>query len=224
MSLSRRILGISAAAGLVATFAITPSASAGMDNLCNWKGNVIPLMEKADRQVLKVDVAAALEPYFGPDLVAQNFTRREVDLKVKPGATSSPTSAKTLTDNYVTYNFTVVMPTGNSTIESVQMHYAGLCWRDEVVAPEPWVGSTGTDKPLKVSANKALKLAQQYRTEHQQDFPLDEPLDSMNLMQSTTAPPDFGKLRWYVNYDNGPGLTILAVYMDGSVEPIRVGS
>jgi hypothetical protein len=42
----------------------------------------------------------------------------------------------------------------------------------------------------------------------------------MNLMQATTAPPDFGRLRWYVNYDNGMGgLSILAVYMNGTVTP-----
>ena len=68
---------------------------------------------------------------------------------------------------------------------------------------------------------EALKLAQEYRQKHSGDYPLDEPLASMNLMQATTAPPDFGKLRWYVNYDNGMGgLSILAVYMNGTVKPI----
>ena len=72
-----------------------------------------------------------------------------------------------------------------------------------------------------MSANKALKLAQEYRQKHSGDYPLDEPLVMMNLMQATTAPPDFGKLRWYVNYDNGMGgLSILAVYMNGSVKPM----
>ena len=43
----------------------------------------------------------------------------------------------------------------------------------------------------------------------------------MNLMQATTAPPDFGKLRWYVNYEPAPGsLQILAVYMNGKVTPM----
>jgi hypothetical protein len=89
------------------------------------------------------------------------------------------------------------------------------------VVESAWVGSTGTDKPLKVGANKALKLAQEYRKKHSADYPLDEPLVMMNLMQATTAPPDFGKLRWYVNYDNGMGgLSIIAVYMDGTVKAI----
>ena len=43
----------------------------------------------------------------------------------------------------------------------------------------------------------------------------------MNLLQATTAPPDFGKLRWYVNYASGSGgLSILAVYMNKKVVPI----
>ena len=63
-------------------------------------------------------------------------------------------------------------------------------------------------------------MAQEYRQKHSGDYPLDEPLVMMNLMQATTAPPDFGKLRWYVNYDNGAGdVAILTVYMDGTVKP-----
>ena len=101
------------------------------------------------------------------------------------------------------------------------MRFDGLCFRTTVVVNDVWVGSTGTDRPLKVNANKALKLAQDYRKAHSADFPLDQPLVMMNLMQSTTAPPDFGKLRWYVNYSNGMGgLSIIAVYMNGDVVPI----
>ncbi len=99
---------------------------------------------------------------------------------------------------------------GTEFTASAQVRFDGLCYRTTVVVDSPWVGSIGTDKPL--------KLAQEYRKKDVADFPLDEPLVMMNLMQATTAPPDFGKLRWYVNYDNGAGgLSILAVYMNGNV-------
>ena len=134
--------------------------------------------------------------------------------------TTKPTSAATLTRNYVAYNLQIVGASGEETV-SAQVRFDGLCYRTTVVVDSPWVGSTGTDKPLKVSANKALRLAQEYRRNHQADYPLGQPLNSMNLMQATTAPPDFGKLRWYVNYDNGAGgLNILAVYMNGKVTPM----
>lgn len=191
-----------------------------MDNLCGWNGNVMALMMKADKQVKKVDAAQALEPYFGPGVVVTGYDRMEVDLTTKDPASTNPKRAKTLTRNLVTYNIDIITASGKATIASIQLRYAGLCWRGEQVVPEPWVGSTGTSKPLKVSANKALKLAQAYRVKHPDEFPLDQPLVMMNLMQPTTEPPDFGKLRWYVNYDTGGGLNIIAVYMNGKVVPI----
>lgn len=208
-------------AGVVACGALMLPAvamGAAQADVCGWSGNVKPLIAKADNQVRKVDVAAKAAPYFGEGVVVTDFTRVEVDLLGARGAVTKPTSARTLTDNRVTYNLSLLEADGTPVAASVQMRYDGLCKRTAVFRPEPWVGSTGVSKPIKVGANQALALAQDFRKAHSADYPLTEPLVSMNLMQATTAPPDFGKLRWYVNYDNGMGgLSILSVYMDGTV-------
>ena len=186
---------------------------------CGWSGNVIPLMEKADRKVRSDRVLERIQALYGSDATIKSSTRMEVDLLAAPGSTTKPTDAATLTSNRVSYNLQV-MDGSTEFTASAQVRFDGMCYRTTVVVDSPWVGSTGTDKPLKVNANKALKLAQEYRKKHVADFPLDQPLVMMNLMQATTAPPDFGKLRWYVNYDNGAGgLSILAVYMNGTVTP-----
>lgn len=214
-----RILAVTAALALAVGLAPVGAAQA-KEKDCGWNGNVIPLMERADSKVRSKAVTARIQMKFGKDATVKTYTRMEVDLQSAPGATTKPTNAATLTRNYVSYNLQVVDGSSEFTA-SAQVRFDGLCYRTTVVVDSPWVGSTGTDKPLKVNANKALKLAQQYREKHSGDYPLSEPLDSMNLMQATTAPPDFGKLRWYVNYDNGMGgLSILAVYMNGTVVPI----
>lgn len=214
-----RILAVTAALALAVGLAPAGVAQA-KEKECGWSGNVIPLMEKADRKVRSKQVSARIQDKFGADATVKTYTRMEVDLQSAPGTPTKPTNAATLTRNYVSYNLQVV-DGGSEFTASAQVRFDGLCYRTTVVVDSPWVGSTGTDKPLKVNANKALKLAQEYRQKHSGDYPLDEPLASMNLMQATTAPPDFGKLRWYVNYDNGMGgLSILAVYMNGTVVPI----
>ena len=214
-----RILAVTAALALAVGLAPAGVAQA-KEKECGWSGNVIPLMEKADRKVRSKQVSARIQEKFGADATVKTYTRMEVDLQSAPGTPTKPTNAATLTRNYVSYNIQVV-DGGSEFTASAQVRFDGLCYRTTVVVDSPWVGSTGTDKPLKVNANKALKLAQEYRQKHSGDYPLDEPLASMNLMQATTAPPDFGKLRWYVNYDNGMGgLSILAVYMNGTVVPI----
>ena len=214
-----RILAVTAALALAVSLAPAGVAQA-KEKECGWSGNVIPLMEKADRKVRSKQVSARIQDKFGADATVKTYTRMEVDLQSAPGTPTKPTNAATLTRNYVSYNIQVV-DGGSEFTASAQVRFDGLCYRTTVVVDSPWVGSTGTDKPLKVNANKALKLAQEYRQKHSGDYPLDEPLASMNLMQATTAPPDFGKLRWYVNYDNGMGgLSILAVYMNGTVVPI----
>lgn len=210
-----------AAVALGATVVPTAAFAAEPAHLCGWSGNVKPLIAKADNQVRKVDVAAKAEPYFGPGVVVSDYRRVEVDLYAAPGAETSPTSARTLTDNRVAYNLTLITADGSQALASVQMRYDGLCKRTAVFRADVWVGSTGVDRPIRVNANRALVLAQAYRVDHQDTYPLTEPVSSMNLMQSTTAPPDFGKLRWYVNYDNGRGgLSILAVYMNGTVRAL----
>ncbi|MBM3685897.1 MAG: hypothetical protein FJW85_02710 [Actinobacteria bacterium] len=214
-----RILAVTAAIALAVGLAPAGVAQA-KDKDCGWNGNVIPLMERADSKVRSKKVTARIHEKFGADATVTAYTRMEVDLQAAPGETPVATIAATLTRNYVTYNLQVVDGTSEYTA-SAQVRFDGLCYRTTVVVDSPWVGSTGTDKPLKVNANKALRLAQQYRIKHIDEYPVTEPLVSMNLMQATTAPPDFGKLRWYVNYDNGMGgLSILAVYMNGQVSPV----
>jgi hypothetical protein len=213
-----RILAATAALALAIGLAPAGVAQA-KEKDCGWSGNVVPLMERADRKVRSPQVIERIQERFGADATVKSYTRMEVDLLAAPGATTKPTNAATLTNNRVSYNLQVV-DGGSEFTASAQVRFDGLCYRTTVVVESPWVGSTGTDKPLKVGANKALKLAQEYRQKHSGDYPLDQPLVMMNLMQATTAPPDFGKLRWYVNYDNGMGgLSILAVYMDGTVTP-----
>ena len=214
-----RILAATAALALAIGLAPAGVAQA-KEKDCGWSGNVVPLMEKADRKVRSPQVTERIQERFGADATVKSYTRMEVDLLAAAGATTKPTDAATLTNNRVAYNL-LVNDGGSEFIVSAQVRFDGLCYRTTVVVESAWVGSTGTDKPLKVGANKALKLAQEYRKKHSADYPLDEPLVMMNLMQATTAPPDFGKLRWYVNYDNGMGgLSIIAVYMDGTVKAI----
>ena len=214
-----RILAVTAALALAVGLAPVGAAQA-KEKDCGWNGNVIPLMERADSKVRSKKVTERVQEKFGQGATVKTYTRMEVDLQAAPGATTKPTNAVTLTRNYVSYNLQVVDGSSEYTA-SAQVRFDGLCYRTTVVVDSPWVGSTGTDKPLKVNANRALKLAQEYRQKHSGDYPLEEPLASMNLMQATTAPPDFGKLRWYVNYDNGMGgLSSLAGYMNGTVIPI----
>ncbi|MFM1966210.1 MAG: hypothetical protein RL134_1935 [Actinomycetota bacterium] len=219
LSRGSRILAVTAALALA--IGIAPvGATQAKDKDCGWSGNVVPLMEKADRKVRSDQVTARIQDRFGADAIVKTYTRMEVDLLAAPGSTTKPTDAASLTNNRVAYNL-LVNDGGSEFVASAQVRFDGLCYRTTVVVESAWVGSTGTDKPLKVSANKALKLAQEYRKKHSGDYPLSEPLVMMNLMQATTAPPDFGKLRWYVNYDNGMGgLSILAIYMNGTVKPI----
>ncbi len=214
-----RILAVAAVLALAVGLAPAGAAQA-KEKDCGWSGNVIPLMEKADRKVTSARVLERIQTLYGADASIKSSTRMEVDLLAAPGSTTKPTDAATLTSNRVSYNLQV-NDGGTEFTASAQVRFDGLCYRTTVVVDSPWVGSTGANKPLKVNANKALKLAQEYRKKNVADFPLDEPLVMMNLMQATTAPPDFGKLRWYVNYDNGAGgLSILAVYMNGNVRPM----
>ena len=200
---------------------IAQAQPAGSSDLCGWTGNVSPLMAMADKKVRSHRVTEKVLSRASDGAYITEYNRVEIDLEaVNPQATK-PTDAATLTFNKVTYNLRLSQDDGTFVI-SVQLWYDGLCFRKALVVNEAWTGSTGTEKPLKISANKALKLAQQYRRAHPDAFPLDQPLVMMNLMQATTRPPDFGKLRWYVNYDNGMGdLNILAVYMNGKVKVPR---
>ena len=212
LALSLTVTGLTLGGALIAVPPVH-AAPAPRADTCDWSGNVEPLMQKADRQVRTQRVTQRILGLFGGNAAILSYGRMEVDLMARDGARTNPTSAATLTVNHVTYNIQVAHDGAESTV-SAQVRFDGLCFRTTVVVPEGWVGSTGTDKRLKVSANKALRLAQDYRRKHQEEFPLSEPLVMMNLMQKTNPPPDFGKLRWYVNYKGSAGgLTILAVYI-----------
>ena len=217
-----KLVSIGAALALAAGIIVSPVTAAQADQgaACGWSGDVIPLMQKADRRVRSEHVTERIKARMGENVKIKSYTRMEVDLIVQKGEETKPTKALTLRNNRVAYNI-MVKSGGKESVISAQVRFYGLCYRTTVVVQEPWVGSTGTDKPLTVNANEALELAQAYRKKHSADFPLDAPLVMMNLMQATTAPPDFGKLRWYVNYEPAPGsLQILAVYMNGKVTPM----
>jgi hypothetical protein len=216
---SGRFLALTAAFALAVSLVPAGAAQATPKD-CGWSGNIKPLMEKADRQARTPRVAADVRSLFGPDARIRSTTRMEVDLRASSARKPNPTRAVTLTDNRVVYNLQVAFD-GRETTTAVFVEFRGLCHRKTTVVDGAFEESIGANKPLKINANRALKLAQDYRKANSDAFPLDQPLHSMNLLQAATAPPDFGRLRWYVNYDTGRGLNILAVYMDGTVRPAR---
>lgn len=216
-----KFISISAAVVVAAGITLAPvtAAQAQHGDVCGWTGDVTPLMQKADRRVRSEHVTERIKARMGDDATITSYTRMEVDLLARPEHQTKPTKAATLINNKVSYNIKVKAG-GEVAVISAQVRFDGLCYRTTVVVDSAWVGSTGTDQTLTVGADDALKLAQAYRKKHSDEYPLDAPLVMMNLMQATTAPPDFGKLRWYVNYQPAPGeLQILAVYMNGTVNP-----
>lgn len=203
----------------LALLVVPAGAAQAADDLCGWDGHVKPLMAKADRDFRKLDIPQLAEQYFGKGAKLQDYKMMEVDLNGDP-ADTSPEDPATLTANQVAFNINMVVRSGEVRGFSLLIQYDGMCQTDVITADEAWTGSTGVDKKLKIGAFRALKLAEKYREAHQDDFPLDRPLVMMNLMQATTARDDFGKLRWYVNYELGDGsVQVLSVYMDGTVKP-----
>ena len=202
-------------AGLLAA----PVSAQAADDLCGWSGNVKPLMAKAQKDFRKLDIPKLAEEYFGKGAKMQDYKMMEVDLEGDP-ADTDPLKAVTLTANQVAFNINLVTGRGADRGMSLLIQYNGMCQTDVITSNVGWTGSTGVDKKLRIGANRALKLAEDYREENSDRFPTDVPLVAMNLMQATTSASDFGKLRWYVNYDDGQGgLQILTVYMDGTVKP-----
>lgn len=202
-------------AGLIAA----PVSAQAADDLCGWSGHVKPLMAKAQKDFRRLDLPKLAEQYYGKGLKVRYSQMMEVDLSGDPTDTN-PLKAVTLTANQVAFNIGLTNPRGQDVGFSVLLTYDGMCSDEVVTSNEAWTGSTGVDKKLRVGANQALKLAEEYREEHSDRFPTDAPLIAMNLMQATTAGSDFGRLRWYVNYDDGQGgVQVLKVYMNGTVEP-----
>ena len=210
------ILGTAAlCAGLLAA----PASVQAADDLCGWSGHVRPLMAKAERDFRRLDIPKLAERYYGKGMKVVDSSMMEVDLAGDPEDTD-PVQAGTLTANQVAFNVQLVSRKGEPGGISILLTYDGMCSDEVITSAEAWTGSTGVGKKLRVGANRALVLAQEYREANPDGFPTDRPLVAMNLMQATTAGSDFGKLRWYVNYDDGQGdVQILAVYMDGTVTP-----
>jgi hypothetical protein len=202
-----------------ASLLVAPATAQAADDLCGWSGHVRPLIAKADRDFRKLDIPKLAEQYYGKGTTLVGSKMMEVDLEGDPTETD-PLDAKTLTSNQVAFNVNLENRAGAQVGISVLLTYRGMCSDEVITSAQGWSGSTGVDKKLRIGANRALALAQEYREQHSDRFPTDVPLVAMNLMQATTAGSDFGKLRWYVNYDDGQGnLGILTVYMDGTVKP-----
>ena len=102
-----RILAVTAALALAVGLAPAGVAQA-KEKDCGWSGNVIPLMERADRQVKSDRVLERIQALYGSDASIKSSTRMEVDLLAAPGSMTKPTDAATLTTNRVTYNLQVV--------------------------------------------------------------------------------------------------------------------
>lgn len=208
---------VALSAGLV----VAPVSAQAADDLCGWSGNVRPLMAKSQKDFRKLDIPKLAEQYYGKGTKVVGTQMMEVDLLGDP-ADTDPVKAITLTANQVAFNISLKQRSGEPGGMSVLLTYDGLCEDRVITNSQAWTGSTGVDKKLRIGANRALALAQEYREAHSGRYPLDYPLLGLNLVQSTTAGADFGKLRWLVNYDDGQGGNqILTVYMDGKVNPAR---
>ena len=90
-----RILAVTAALALAIGLAPAGVAQA-KEKECGWSGNVIPLMERADRRVRSKQVTARIREKFGADVTVATYTRMEVDLQTAPGTSTRPTEAATI--------------------------------------------------------------------------------------------------------------------------------
>ena len=212
----RTLLAAALAVLVIAAIApTTATAAAPQRGTCGWTGKVAPLIEAADRKIASLDLTGPVTKAFGPEARVTRISRLELDLR--PPAGTSPARARDLTSNTVVYRLTVSVPGSDDRIAAVTLRYDGLCYRTKVFVDRSWVGTIGCEVPT-IDAERALRLAQGFRREHSDVFPLDNPLAGMELMRATTRPPDFGKLRWFVDYQVAPGVTqTLAVYMNGRV-------
>ena len=194
-----------------------PSASAAADS-CGWSGSVDPLIAKADRRVTRMDFTPDVVSAYGKGAQVSAISRLEVDLAAPTVGEVRPTDAAGLTSNAVMYRLTVTTTGGADEIAPVALRFTGLCYRSASFQPRSWVGTVGFEEPA-IDAPRALRLAEKFRRAHADRFPRENPLAGMQLMQATTRPPDFGKLRWFVDYEVAPGVKqTLAVYMNGTVK------
>lgn len=194
-------------------------ASADFDT-CGWTGVVAPLMESADEKVAMLNLDRLVRREFGAKATVSRMSPLEVSLVSHHPGAASPTDAAALIDNTVTYRVIVSAPGKADRSASLRLLYRGLCYRTAQLASMPRVGSLGVEAPV-VSAKKALRLAQEYRLGHSDRFPSENPLIGLELMRATSAPPDFGKLRWFASYETAPGVRqVLAIYMNGRVKVV----
>ena len=216
----KRTAVAAAAVGLaVALLAPTTPASAFFD-VCGWTGNVSPLLAEANKQVASLNLARMVRKEFGAKATPASVSPIEVSLLAPDPDTTPATSARDLIDNTVDYRVVVRTPGADDQSASLQLLYRGLCFRTAELRPMPRVGSLGVENPA-LSAQRALRLAQEFRMGHADRFPLENPLVGLDLMRATSAPPDFGKLRWFVTYQSAPGVEqVLAVYMNGRVKVV----
>jgi len=197
----------------VAAVAWAGSASAVPD-LCEWTGNVAPLMAAADRKAEALDVARMVRREFGHRATATSMSPVELSL-VAPA--DGITSARGLSDTAVEYRVVVRAPGRDDRSAILRLTFRGLCYRTATLEAVDVVTSLGLDRP-RISAQRALVLAEEYRLALGDELPPDNPLIRMELMRATSAPPNFGKLRWFVAYRAASGAQqVLAVHMNGRV-------
>lgn len=191
---------------------------AGGSSTCDWDGTAGAILKAGDAKVATLDLAAMASRVAGREATILDAPQaRELDLNAEPGPTAaSAQDPMGLSRAVLAYAMTVGLADNPVAGASLQLSYTGLCFNDATVTLSPWGGSTGVLAPsLELAA--ALKVADDYRAGNPAMYPDQLPLESVNLMQATTAPPDFGLPRYYVNYgDPATGdLQIVAVYMDG---------
>ncbi len=195
-----------------------PGRQAADGSTCDWDGTSGSILQAGDATLATLDLAAMASEAAGEDVtILEAPTARELDQFADPGpgaeAVEDPMSVPRAN---LIYSLAVGLPDGTERTWSAQLSFSGLCFNDATIHMSPWVGSVGVKAPeLELAA--ALKAANDFRAANPDMYDASYLLGSVNLMQSTTAPPDFGLLRYYVNYlDPSTGAQqIVAVYMDG---------
>lgn len=209
-----------AVTALAATMIGPVAPAAAVFDTCGWTGDVVPLMTSADQKVMTLNLDRLVRKEFGAKSTVSRVSPLEVGLLSHDPGAASPTDAAALIDNTVAYRVIVSAPGRDDRSASLQLRYRGLCYRTAELVPMPQVGSLGVQAPA-ISAKKALRLAQEFRLGHSDRFPLENPLIGLELMRATSAPPDFGKLRWFASYETAPGVEqVLAIYMNGRVKVV----
>lgn len=198
-----------------------PGRQAADGSTCDWDGTSAAILQAGDATIATLDLAAMASEAAGLDVTILKAPKaRELDQFADPGPTAaSATDPMGVPRARLAYSIQVGLPNGNEHTWSLQLAYTGLCFNDATIHMSPWVGSTGVTTP-ELELEAALAAAEDFRAANPDAYPANFQLASVNLMQSTTAPPDFGLLRYYVNYADpaNPNVqNVVSVYMDGRV-------